>query len=233
MNENNRKKNAMTNEDRKRSAKLAALFALKLEKTADGKTTVWKDKANNRTYGRIIGGIAWPGADSYEPNTHLAILGEDMRVDDESGKNLIWILHEEAGQTIEAVMDRASAFMDALWCKDWVLPQHEPEYLRVDEWVRDRKRRRMPVPHLCACPLKEFVQLNALMQARTVTNKTFFFGDDSVAAQAYIGVPDEDFYRPLRKYPQIGCVLYPFGYLEMISKRTGSYSRHKSAEGGY
>ena len=203
------------------------------ERTRDGKRTVWKDRESGRTYGRILGGLAWPGADSYEPDCHLAILGEDVRVDAASGQNLIWILCEEAERTIEAALDRSCSLMEQILCRDWILPLQEPEAIRVDQWLDERRRRRMSVPHFSAPPIQDFVQLNALMQARTTTVKTFFFGTESMAATAYVAVPDEDFYKPLRKYPQIACVLYPLGYFESISKRETPRSKYVSGEGGY
>ena len=210
-----------------------ALSQVKPEKTKDGKRTVWRDRVNDRTYGRIIGGLAWPGADSYEPDCHLAILGEDIRVDAASGEHLIWILCEEAERTIEGALDKACSLMEQVLCRDWILPLNEPEGIRVDRWLDERRMRRMPAPHLSVPPISEFVQLNALMQARTTTVKTFFFGQDSTAASAYVAVPDEDFYRPLRKYPQIACVLYPLGYLDTMSKRETPRRKYQSAEGGY
>ena len=91
----------------------------------------------------------------------------------------------------------------------------------------------MPAPHFTAPPVKEFIELNALMQARTTTSKTFFFGEESTAAAAYVSVPDADFYRPLRKYPQIACVLYPLGYLDTMEKSGTPRMEYRSAEGGY
>ena len=206
---------------------------IKPEKSRDGQRTVWKDPVNNRTYGRILGGIAWPGADSYVPDCHLAILGEDERQDVSTGQNFVWILCEEAERTLEGILDKACSLMEQLLCRDWILPMQEPEYVRVNTWLKDRRSRRMAIPHFSAPPVKEFIQLNALMQARTTTAKTFFFGEDSIAATAYVAVPDEDFYRPLRRYPQVACVLYPLGYLDTISRPTMKRKEYRSAEGGY
>ena len=217
-----------------RIAQREAEFAqIKPEKSRDGQRTVWKDPVNGRTYGRILGGIAWPGADSYVPDCHLAILGEDERQDASTGQHMVWILCEEAERTIEGILDKACSLMEEILCRDWILPVHEPEYVRVRNWLKDRRSRMMGIPHFSAPPVKEFVQLNALMQARTTTAKTFFFGTDSVAATAYVAVPDEDFYRPLRRYPQIACVLYPLGYLDTITRPGIKRSKYRSAEGGY
>ena len=211
----------------------AVLLQIKPEKSRDGKRTVWKDAVNGRTYGRILGGIAWPGADSSVPDCHLAILGEDMRTDAATGQHLVWILCEEAERSIEPLLDRACSLMEMMLCRDWILPEAEPEYVRVERWLKERRQRRMSVPHFSGPPVEAFIELNALMQARTTTSKTFFFGEDSTAATAYVSVPDADFYKPLRKYPQIACVLYPLGYFDTVDICGAPRMRHVSAEGGY
>ena len=207
------------------------LWAVKPKRTNSG--VIWEDRLNERTYRRLMGGAAWPGPTSFVPTCHMAILGEDTEIDHASGRHKIWLLFEESAQSIEEMLAQMCMRMDALVCRDWVLPVEEPEYVRVETWMRERRRRRLPVPQMMAPPVSRFVQLNALMQARTTTTKSFFFGPESVAAATYISVPDADFERSLNKYPQIGAVLYPLGYLDLIERRDGSVGRHIPAEGGY
>lgn len=193
----------------------------------------WEDPVNERVYQRIIGGIAWPSSDSLIPMSSISILGEDKEVDAATGQNKIWILYEDSATTIEELLDTAVTRMEQIVCSDWIIPMHEPEYVRVERWAKERKRRRMPVPHFCAPPSHSFSQLNALMQSRTVSNKTFFFGKESPAATLYVAIPDADFNRSLSKYPAVAAVLYPLGYLDMTQKRGIRRETYVPAQGGY
>lgn len=211
--------------------RLNALLSIKPRRTMSG--IEWHDEANNRSYQRIIGGLAWPSAESLTPLSSIAILGEDKEVDVATGQQKIWILYEDSAMTIEDLLDTAVVRMEQIVCSDWIIPMHEPEYVRVERWSRERKKRRMPVPHFCAPPSHDFVQLNALMQARTVSNKSFYFGKESPAATLYVAIPDADFNRSLGKYPAVAAVLYPLGYLDMTQKRGIRRSNYVPAQGGY
>lgn len=218
-------------EEKKKAQRMEILHAVTPKRTQSG--VVWADSLNGREYRRIMGGAAWPGPTSFTPTCHMAILGEDTQVDPASGRHKIWLLFEESAQSMEEMLAQICMRMEALVCRDWVMPVEEPEFVRVETWMRERRRRRLPVPQMMAPPVSRFVQLNALMQARTTTTKSFYFGPESVAAAAYVSVPDADFERPLNKYPQIGAVLYPLSYLDLIERRDGSSKRHVPAEGGY
>lgn len=208
------------------------MLSLKLKKDSGGRV-VWEDVPHGRKYRRVAGGMAWPGPDAYDPNCRLAILGEGSAQDVASGRHNVWILHEEAFVSVEDMLDAACSWMERIYCRDWILPEHEPQHVRVDHWIRERRRRRMPVPHFCAPPVHDFVELNAMMQARTTTTKTFFFGADSPASAAYATVPDTDFLRSVHRYPAIAAVLYPLSYLDMTERRALQVRTYVPAEGGY
>lgn len=82
-------------------------------------------------------------------------------------------------------------------------------------------------------PSVDFLTLHALVQARTVTCKTMFFGEDSIAASAYVSIPAEDYCRPLKRYPQLAAVLYPLGAIDMYTAADIPPGIHIPAEGGY
>lgn len=221
----------LSREEAKSKNGLAVISGLKPKRVMSG--IVWEDKVNGREYRRIIGGCAWPGAESFTRTCHLAILGEDTQKDPGSGRYKIWLVAEEVAQSIEELLDKICIRMEAAVCHDWVMPVEEAEFIRVENWLRDRRRMRRPVPQVLDAPVTSFMQLNALMQARTVTTKSFYFGSDSLAAAAYASVSDQDFGRQLNRFPQIGAVLYPLGYLDTVEKRDIRRSPRIPAEGGY
>lgn len=218
-------------EEAKRNYSLSVLGGIHPQRTMGG--VVWEDEVNKRKYQRVIGGAAWPGNECYMPTCHMAILGEDIEVDVASGKNKVWLLYEESAQSVEALLGQICLRMEAIVCTDWVMPVEDPGYIRVDQWIQARRRRRLPVPQVLAPPVETFAQLNALMQARTVTSKSFFFGPESMAVASYMSVPDADFGRNLNRYPAVGAVLYPLGYIDAIQKRDVRRAAHIPAEGGY
>lgn len=222
---------ALNREEAKDRLCKAVLAGLKPKRTASG--IVWEDSVNGREYQRIIGGCAWPGAESFTRTCHIAILGEDTQADPGSGRHKIWLVAEEIAQSVEEMLDKVCMRMETTVCRDWVMPTEEAEFIRVENWMRDRRRLRRPVPQVLDAPVVRFVELNALMQARTVTTKSFFFGPDSLAAAAYASVSDMDFNRQLNRFPQIGAVLYPLGYLDTVDKRNVRRSSRLPAEGGY
>lgn len=217
-------------ESKDRTAK-AVIAGLKPKRVMSG--VVWEDKVNGREYQRIIGGCAWPGAESFTRTCHMAILGEDTQKDPASGRPKIWLVAEETAQSVEELLDKVCMRMETTVCRDWVMPVDEPEYIRVENWLRERRRCRRPVPQVLDAPITRFLELNALMQARTVTTKSFYFGPDSIAAAAYASVSDQDFSRQLNRFPQIGAVLYPLGYLDTVEKRDVRRAPRIPAEGGY
>ena len=221
----------MRTEEKHYKASVENLHLLKMKHTING--VVWEDEKNKRSYQRIVGGAAWPGPESYTPTCHMAILGEDVETDIESGRTTIWILFEESSPSIEDLLWRVVNHMEAVHCLEWVMPTEDPGYIRVEQWVRERRRKRLAVPQVVDTPIDSFLELNALMQARTVTTKSFFFGKESMAAAAYISIPDADFRGKLSKYPQVGAVLYPLGFLDTTRKRSSQKSFHIPAEGGY
>ena len=59
------------------------------------------------------------------------------------------------------------------------------------------------------------------------------FGEDSIAASAYVSIPAEDYCRPLKRYPQLAAVLYPLGAIDMYTAADIPPGIHIPAEGGY
>mgnify|MGYP000111521041 FL=1 len=94
-------------------------------------------------------------------------------------------------------------------------------------------RHRLPRIRIIPPPSVDFLALHALVQARTVTCKTMFFGEDSIAASAYVSIPAEDYCRPLKRYPQLAAVLYPLGAIDMYTSADIPPGIHIPAEGGY
>lgn len=207
----------------------------KIKPIRDGFTgkIVWKDNAKGLIYRRLIGGIAWPAPDSYTPMTHLAILAEERDEEISTGQHTVHVLYEDMAPTIEEILSLAVEKQDMLRCTDWAAPIHESEFIRVRQWEKDRMRHRLPRIRLMAPPSVDFLTLHALVQARTVTCKTMFFGEDSLAASTYVSIPAEDYCRPLKRYPQLAAVLYPLGVIDMYTAAEAPAENRVPAEGGY
>lgn len=195
--------------------------------------TIWKDTLKGLVYRRLIGGIAWPAPDSYTPMTHLAVLAEERDEDFSMGHHTVHVIYEDMAPTIEEVLNIAVAKQSLLRCAEWVAPIHESEVIRIRQWEKDRMRHRLPRIRIIPPPSVDFLTLHALVQARTVTCKTMFFGEDSIAASAYVSIPAEDYCRPLKRYPQLAAVLYPLGAIDMYTAADIPPGIHIPAEGGY
>jgi hypothetical protein len=185
-------------------------------------------------YRRIVGGLCWAGPDAHSPGNAVCVLGEERDKDFSTGHNIVRVLHESQAPSVEELLDLAARLQETMKCSLWVTPLDSPEQGRVQSWSRERAVRRAPRLTMVGPASVDFIVLHNLALKRTVSVKTLFMGDNSMAATQYVGIRSEDFYRPARMYPHVAACLYALSAVDMRAVR-GNWNQkpHVAAEAGY
>ena len=191
-------------------------------------------KGSPLIYRRIVGGLAWAGPESRSSHNAICVLGEERDKDFSTGQHPVRVLFECLLQSVEDTLDEAARLLDVMKCASWVTPLDSPESVRVQQWGRERSLRRLPRLSIISPPAVDFMILHNLTLRRTSSNKTMYFGERSLAANQYVAVRPEDYYRPVRVFPHVAACLYALAVLDM--RAPGSNKPREStlpAEGGY
>jgi hypothetical protein len=194
----------------------------------------FKDEETGVFYSRIVGGVCFSGVDAYSPLHAGCVIGEEREKDFGSGMHILRILHEFSAPDVEELLDAAVLVQQRIKCRVWLTPLESPAMIRAVKWSRDRQALRLPRVVLSAPATRNFLVMHTLLQRRTETNKTMYFGADSQAAAQYVSVRKEEFHGDVGRFPAVAACLYALSGIDMRAERQGeSAAAAVPAQGGY
>lgn len=190
-----------------------------------------KDPVTGTKYRRISGGVAWPydvrpGAVTVLAEHKDPVQGTDQhRVD-----VVVEFLHEDS----ETLCREMASLQEALFVDLWRTPLSHAGTRLVQMFNDRRQRLRLPCLDLASPPAmkgsRTFRDYDRLVDRRTRTIKTLFFGD-SQAVLEYNILGRDDLGRKLEEFPVVASMLYSLAGLDLEDVTGGQWADNARPSG--
>lgn len=201
----------------------------------------FKDRLSERTFGRIVGGLAFP-FDS-KPG-HAVVLGEIMRKDPEQHVHHVVVLGECSARDYQELLGKVAMLQDRTLCKEWMTPMDNNNVLLVDDYNEEFRYRHRKAPiDLCTPPQYDradrgemFRFYSRLVTKRTMGRKTLHFGEGCEVAKHYQTLQPADLKRHPEEWPPVAAFLYALAELDLSGESTRKIESSASTAdplGGY
>lgn len=179
----------------------------------------FKDMLSERTFRRIVGGLAFPF--DHKPG-HAVVLGEIMRQDPEHHTHHVFVLGEAGAADYQELLGKVAMLQDRTLCKEWMTPMDNNNVLLVDDFNEGKRYRHRKAPiDLCSPPQYDrtdrgemFRFYDRLVSTRTMGRKTLHFGG-SEAGQHYQTIQPADLKRHPEEWPPVAAFLYALAELDL------------------
>lgn len=179
----------------------------------------YKDRLSSRSFGRIVGGLAFPfGGDA----GYAVVLGEILRKDPEQHMHHIFVLGETSAHDHMELLGKVAMLQDRTLCREWVTPTDNNYVLLVDDYNEEHRYRHRRAPiDLCSPPYYDrgdkadiFRFYDRLVAKRTTGRKTLHFGGSAVADR-YAAITPDDIKRHPQEFPPVAAFLYALAELDL------------------
>ncbi|BDQ36311.1 hypothetical protein SYK_06710 [Pseudodesulfovibrio nedwellii] len=179
----------------------------------------YKDRLTERTFQRIVGGLAFPFNSS---SGHAVVLGEILRKDPEMHQHHVFVLGETKSDDFQELLSRVAMLQDRTLCKEWMTPMDNNNVLLVDDYNEEHRYRMRKAPvELNSPPMYDrseksevFRFYDRLVAKRTTKRKTLHFGDCEVAGH-YQTLQPADLKRHPEEFPPVAAFLYALAELDL------------------
>lgn len=185
----------------------------------------FKDRLSERTFGRIVGGLAFPFDNA--PG-HAVVLGEVMRKDPEQHTHHVFVLGEVGAKDYQELLGKVAMLQDRTLCKEWMTPMDNNNVLLVDDFNEEHRYRMRKAPiDLCSPPQYDradrgemFRFYDRLVAKRTMGRKTLHFNGSEVG-QHYQTIQPTDLKRHPEEWPPVAAFLYALAELDLSGDSHG------------
>lgn len=178
----------------------------------------YQDPATKQAFRRVVGGLAWPY--DIRPGA-LVVLVEHSQPMPGQDQHRVDVAAEFTDEDPEQILRRASLWGETLSCRAWHTPLAAPELRLVQDYNDGRRRLRLPLLD-CSNPpsvngSRDWNAYHRLLERRTRSAKTLFFGEESQAAREYKVRQRTDVERRLEMFPLLAAFLWALAALDLES----------------
>ena len=190
-------------------------------------------------YRRLVGGLAWPYG--VEKPGCVVLLAEGRVFKEETQNHWIWLVGEYVNHSSQELLRVLGQMDESVYGVEWVTDLKNPHYLLVEQWNDERADYRQKTivfynpPEIHKPSRQLFRFYDQLVDKRTRTQKSLFFGKDSEVARQYAILTPDDFRKSMEEFPCVCAFLYTLATLEFSSKQQefNSYYQVPDEIGGY
>jgi len=215
---------------------METLHIQKIEAQRDAQgALLWRNAESKALYRRVVGGLAWPRGN--RPGALVALVehlhpqpGQDMRRVEVAAE----FVDADPGQLLR----KASHWAETLHCRALMTDLSAPEMQLAFDYNDGRARLRLPQLDLGMPPAmngsRDFAAYHRLMERRTRSIKTLFYGERSMVAREYNSRQLQDFSRPVENFPVVAAFLWALGAIDLDAPTEAGVanlaSRHRAAD---
>ncbi len=198
----------------------------------------WKEVATGRQFRRMTGALVWPEfcRDNLAPGA-LVVLGETRaRENVLGGRHLVFLLEEARASDVNRLVDMLARAQDDWKVRRWATPLSDSRVCLLDDYndeLRSMNRRQIRFGDPLGWAGKGEGLLpyyHALVQRRTMGEKTLFLGKESSGAAEIGKLRPEDASRKPTDFPGAAAVM--FALAEIDAAPMPEWGERPTFEGG-
>lgn len=193
----------------------------------------FREPVTGMAFRRTTGGLAWPCEDA--PGCAV-VLGESRGLDAIYGaeRRDVHILEERQSDDPAELIRILEGMTEDWLIKNWATPVYDQRVFMLDDVNQERRKARRPLLRYGDPPgwigkgegLLQFY--HALVQRRTMSEKTLFLGRDSLCGDEIARLPPEP--KPIQRFPSMSALCFALAEID-VDRREKRIRRDNGAYG--